>query len=176
VLAPHGVAADRGNHHAAQYGEQGERIDEGNIRMPVTRPGDLAVDVEDRLGAGDRRYGRVRNKRAQEPCQGLVPGFVEMALAAEKHDAMAQQGIANGINRLDRQIAGQPYTMDFSTDRRRDQANVEDGVGCTGVTCRGARVRHDLLTFSVERSCGGGFTESLCWPPGSPCPISRPRP
>jgi hypothetical protein len=29
-----------------------------------------------------------------------MPGFVEMALAAEKHDAMAQQGIADRSHRL----------------------------------------------------------------------------
>ena len=27
--------------------------------------------------------GSGRNERAQEPCEGLMPGFVEMALAAE---------------------------------------------------------------------------------------------
>jgi hypothetical protein len=96
--------------------------------MPVTRPGNLAVDVEDRLGAGERRYSRVPNERAQEPCEGLVLGFVEMALAAEKQNAMAQQGVANGINRLDRQIAGEPYTLDFSTDCWRDRANIQKGV------------------------------------------------
>jgi hypothetical protein len=55
----------------------------------------------------------------------LVFGFVEMALTAEKDDAMAQQGIANRVHRLGRQIAGQSYTMNFRTDRRRDGANIE---------------------------------------------------
>src|SRR6266852_6835466 len=59
------------------------------------------------------RHGRMRNQRAQEPCEGLMPGFVEMALAAEEDDAMAQQRIANGGHRHGRQIAGQPYTVDF---------------------------------------------------------------
>jgi hypothetical protein len=97
--------------------------------VPAARPGGLGVDVEDRLGAGDRRHGGVRNERAQEPCEGLMLGFVEMALAAEKYDAMTQQGIADRGHRRGRQIAGQPYTIDFRTDRRRDRANIEGGVG-----------------------------------------------
>jgi hypothetical protein len=35
-----------------------------------------------------------------------MPSFVEMALTAEKDDAMAQKGIADRGHRLDRQIAG----------------------------------------------------------------------
>ncbi len=60
-------------------------------------------------------------------------GFVEMALAAEEDDAMAQQGIADRGHRRGRQIAGQPYAMDLSADRRRDRANVENGVDCPRV-------------------------------------------
>jgi hypothetical protein len=32
----------------------------------------------------------VRSERAQEPCEGLLPDFIEMALTGEKHNAMAQ--------------------------------------------------------------------------------------
>ena len=141
------VAADRGNHHAAQDGEQRKRLDESDVRVPAARPAVLGVDVEDRLSAGDRRHGRVRNERTQEPCKGLMLGFVEMALAAEKDDAMAQQGIADRGHRLGRQIAGQPYTMDFRTDRRRDRADIESGVGRAGVIGRGKRFRHGLLPY-----------------------------
>jgi len=105
-IGPHGITADRGNHHAAQHGEQRERRNEGHVRMPLARPGVLAVDVEDRFRAGDRRDGRVGNERAQESCEALMPGFVEMALAAEKYDPMAQQGIANRGHRFVRQVAG----------------------------------------------------------------------
>jgi len=55
-----------------------------------------------------------------------------MALAAEKDDAMAHQGMANRGHRLGRQIAGQPYTVDFRTDRGRDRANIEGRVGGIG--------------------------------------------
>jgi hypothetical protein len=61
-----------------------------------------------------------------------------MALAAEKYDAIAQQGIADRGHRRGRQIAGQHYTMDFRTDRRRDRADV----GRTGVIDRRGRFRH----------------------------------
>jgi len=47
-----------------------------------------------------------------------------MALAAEKDDAVAQHGMANRGHYLGRQIARQPYTLDFGTDRRRDRANI----------------------------------------------------
>jgi hypothetical protein len=69
-------------------------------------------------------------------------GFVEMALVSEKDDPMAQQRIADRGRRRGRQIAGQPHTMDFRTDRRRDRANIEGGVGRAGVIGRGGRVRH----------------------------------
>jgi hypothetical protein len=64
--------ADRGNNDAAQHGEQRERLDEGDVRVPAARPGNIGIDVEDHLGAGERRHGRVRNERAQEPCEGLM--------------------------------------------------------------------------------------------------------
>jgi hypothetical protein len=35
-----------------------------------------------------------------------MPGFVKMALAAKKHDAMAQQGISDRGHSRGRQIAG----------------------------------------------------------------------
>src|SRR5882757_2694558 len=116
-IGPYGVAAHRGNDHAAQDGELRECRNEGDVRMPPTCSTILAVKIEHRLGAGERRYYRVRNEWSQQPCEGLMPGFVEMALAAEKDDPMAQQGIANCGHRLGLQIAGQPYTMDFCTDR-----------------------------------------------------------
>ena len=106
--------------------------------MPLARPDVLAVNVEDRLGAGDRRHGRVWNERAQQPCEGLMLGLVEMVLAAEKHDSMAQQGIADRRHRRGRQIAGEPYTLDLRTDRRRDRAHIEGGVGCGGRRSIGA--------------------------------------
>jgi hypothetical protein len=80
----------RGYHHASQDGEQRERVDEGDVRVPLARPAVLGVDIEDRFGAGQRRQGWVRNERAQKPCEGLMFGFVEMALATEKDDPMAQ--------------------------------------------------------------------------------------
>jgi hypothetical protein len=46
-------------------------------------------------------------------------GLVEMALAAEKDDPMAQQRIADHGHRLGRQIARQPYTIGDQM-RRRD--------------------------------------------------------
>jgi hypothetical protein len=110
--------------------------------VPAARPAGLGVDVEDRLGAGERRHGGVRNERAQEPGEGLMPGFVEVALAAEKHDAMTQQGIADRGHRRSRQIAAQPYTMDFRTDRRRDRTDNQGAVGRTGVIDRRGRFRH----------------------------------
>ena len=76
--------------------------------MPVARPAVGAVDVKDRLRAGNRRDGRVRDDWAQQSCEGLMLGLVEMALPAEKDDAMAQQGIADRGHRLGRQFAGQP--------------------------------------------------------------------
>ncbi len=146
-IGPHGVAADGRDHHAAQDGEQRERRNEGNVRVPAARPGVLGVDVEDSLGAGEWRHGRVRNERAQEPCEGLMLGLVEMALAAEKHDQMAQQGIADRRHCLGRQVAGQPYTVDFGANRRRDRANVEGGAGGVRAISRRERLRHilDLL-------------------------------
>jgi hypothetical protein len=74
--------------------------------MPPARPAVLAVDVEDRLRAGERRHGRVRDDRAEQSCEGLMLGFIEMALTAEKHDPMVQQCIANYGHRFRRQIAG----------------------------------------------------------------------
>src|SRR5215468_7595236 len=65
----------------------------------------------------------MRSERAQEPREGLMLGFVEVALAAEKHDPMAQQDIAGSRSPsqpADRRTA---YTMDLPTDRRRDRAN-----------------------------------------------------
>ncbi len=52
-IGPHSVTADRGNHDAAQDGEQRERLDEGDVRMPVARSAVLGIDVKDRFGAGD---------------------------------------------------------------------------------------------------------------------------
>jgi hypothetical protein len=113
------------DHHAAQHGEQRERLDERYVRVPAARSAVLAIDVEDRLRGGERRHGGVRNHRAQQSCEGLMLGFVEMVLAAEKDDSMAQQGIADRGHRLGRQFAGQLYTMDLCTDRRRDRAHIE---------------------------------------------------
>ena len=59
-------------------------------------------------------------------------GFVEMALAAEKDDAMAQQGIANCGHRRGWQIAGQPYTMDLCADRWRNWADTWWGGAAGG--------------------------------------------
>jgi hypothetical protein len=101
--------------------------------VPAARAGVLGIDVEDRLGAGDRRHSRVRDERAEPPREGLMLGFVEMALSAEEDDPMAQQGIADRRHRLGRQIARQPYTMDFCTDCRRDRAHIEGHVGRVGV-------------------------------------------
>jgi hypothetical protein len=72
--------------------------------MPAARSPVLAIDVVDHLRTGERRHGRVQNERAQQSCEGLMLGFVEMALAAEKDDAMAQQGIADHGHRLGRQV------------------------------------------------------------------------
>ena len=89
----------------------------------------------------------MRNERAQEPREGLMPGFVEMALAAEEDDAMAQQGIANRGHYFGRQIAGEPYTMDLRTDRRRDRVHIEGCVCHARAIGRSERFRHipDLL-------------------------------
>src|SRR5262249_33033602 len=98
-------------------------------------------------------------------------GFVEMALAAEKHDTMAQQGIADRSYRLGRQIAGQPYTMDFRPDRWRDRADIEGDVAGAIRTRRGGRFVHGLDSW-----LGMAATiviEPLRWPAGSPCPIPR---
>jgi hypothetical protein len=110
--------------------------------MPLARPAVLGVDIEDRLGAGDRRQGRVRNERAQEPRESLMLGFIEMALAPEKDNAMAQQGVSNCGHPRSRQIARQSHTMDFGTDCRRDWADIEARVGRMGVIGRGGSVRH----------------------------------
>jgi hypothetical protein len=37
------------------------------------------INIEDRLGAGDRRQGRVGYERAQEPCESLIEGGVSCA-------------------------------------------------------------------------------------------------
>jgi len=42
-------------------------------------------------------------------------GFVEMALATEKHDPMAHEGIADRSHRCGRQFGRQPHTMDLRT-------------------------------------------------------------
>jgi len=68
----------------------------------LARPGVLGVEFEDRFRARDRRQGWVRDERAQEPREGLMSGFVEMVLAAEKHYAMAQQRIADHGHRFGR--------------------------------------------------------------------------
>lgn len=141
-VGPHGVTADRRHDHAAQHGELRERLGISNIRVPLARPGVLGIEFEDRFRAGDQRDGRVRNEGSQQPCEGLMPGFVEMALATEKHDAMAQQGIADCGHRFGRQIAREPHPMDFRPDRRRDRADIEGGVGPMGVNGHRGKVRH----------------------------------
>jgi hypothetical protein len=55
--------AEGRDHHAAQHREQRECRNEGNVRVPAARPGVLGIDVEDRLGASERRHGRMRNER-----------------------------------------------------------------------------------------------------------------
>jgi hypothetical protein len=125
--------------------------------VPVACPAVLAVDVKDRFGADMGRHGRVRNERAQEPCEGLMLGLVEMALAAEKDDAMAQQGIANRGNRLGRQIPGQSYTVDFRTDRGRHRAHIEGRIAGAVGTCRRGRFVHELdplLDVAVATTSG----------------------
>lgn len=96
--------------------------------MPVPRSGVLGINVEDRLGTGERRHGRLRNERTEQPRESLMLGLVEMALAAEKDDPMAQQGIPDRGHGRGRQIAGQLYTMDLCTDRWRDLAHIEGGI------------------------------------------------
>jgi hypothetical protein len=85
----------------------------------------------------------MRHERAQQPREGLMLRFIEMALAVEEDDAMAQQSIADCGHRRGRQIAGQPYTMDFCTDCRRDLANIEGRLAGAIGTCGGGR-SHDL--------------------------------
>jgi hypothetical protein len=56
-------------------------------------------------------------------------GFVEMALSAEKDDAMAQKSIADRGHRCNGQIAPPPHTTDFRTNRRRDQLHIQGSIG-----------------------------------------------
>src|SRR5215471_21595974 len=49
----------------AQDGELRECWNEGDVRMPLARPAVLGIDIEDRLGAGDRRHRRMRDDRAE---------------------------------------------------------------------------------------------------------------
>jgi hypothetical protein len=49
---------------------------------------------------------------------------------------MVKQGIADRIYRLGWQFAGQPYTVDFRTDRGRDRPHIEGRIAGAIGTCR----------------------------------------
>ena len=129
-VGPHGVAADLGDHDAAQERERHRLVEERHVGVPVgggrARRG---VDLLEQRLVGRRLDRRVAERERPEPAGERDLALVVERLIAEEHDLVLEQCAPDVGHRLVVELAGEVDARELGADRAGERRDLEAARG-----------------------------------------------